>query len=196
MNNTSFITRSSFVTIALVVIVVCGMYLISRPQKRFLAIPAGFAAREEQSGEEFVFVQPSGTNSADTMIFGAGTEVFAEQSIEKVLTGLVTFDPSGMHPKSLKEFKRIQDDSIPIYVIQTGRFEGVVSVSFFAVIDRIVYPVSASWYVGEKWMDAKYNPFDDEKYRSYESLVRNYVSLLEQGFSPEDILPKTSKGVE
>lgn len=190
------IKRPFFLTLILIAIIIGGMYLISRPQKRFLAIPAGFSAREQQSEEEFVFVQPSENSNADTMVFGTGTEVLPEQSIEKVLTNMVTFNPSGLHPKALKDFKRIQDDSISIYVIQTGRFEGVVSVSFFAVIDRKIYPVSASWYVGEKWMDAKYNPFDDEKYRSYESLVRNYVSLLEQGFHPEDILPKTSKSVE
>ncbi len=190
------IKRHWSVTILLILIVVGGMYLISRPQKRFLAIPSGFSASSKDNEEDYVFVQPAEGDRADTMIFSAGKELVEKQTIEQLVTSAVVFDASGTNPKKLSEFRRLQEGSVPIYVIQSGRFEGVITVSFIGVIEKKIYPVTASWYVGERWMDALYNPFQDEKYRSYESLVKNYISLIEQGFSPEDILPKNTQGIE
>lgn len=92
---------------------------------------------------------------------------------EPALLSDVTFDPSGMHPKSIGEFKKVIIGTHEFYAIRTGRFEGVLSYNYYLIEGSKIYVFS---FISRSvdWT----NPDLDEQSDPGHTLLRQILSTV------------------
>jgi hypothetical protein len=97
-----------------------------------------------------------------------------EATYEPVLVSDVTFDPSGMQPKGLSDFKKVAIGGYQFYAIRVGRYEGVLTYNYYLPVDNRVYVFSFTSR-GVDWTNPELNEAADPGHL----LLRQMLSTIE-----------------
>jgi hypothetical protein len=103
------------------------------------------------------------------------------KELEQIIISNTIFDGSGLSPKSIDEFKKINYNGNIFYKVRTGRFEGVLSYSYYLPLQNKVLVFSFVSY-GVDWT----NPNLDEENDSSHLVLKNILSTIKIGDKKED----------
>lgn len=126
--------------------------------------PAGFLPIECESEEEMVCMNEAGRSnrlSGRPDIVLRKIEMENPKDFEKVMMDDVVFDPSGLKPENFSEFIPTMVESVPVYKIRIGLFEGILATNYYVVRNSyiLVFEVTSS---PVDWTSSGYDPEQDE----------------------------------
>ena len=133
-----------------------------------LALPLEFRALEDDSPNPITFVRGEGQNAS---IFKVGKISDSSASFEQQIIKSVTFDPSGLHPKSINEFSKIKLGNNEFYSIRAGLFEGVLTMDYFLVIPSGIYKFEVVSR-GVDWTNPNFKPEDESNIKTAEGVLK------------------------
>ena len=97
-------------------------------------------------------------------------EMTNPEDFEKAMIEDVVFDPSGLKPEDFSKFIPTTVESMPVYKIRTGLFEGILATNYYTVRDNyiLVFEVTSS---PVDWTAPGYDPEKDELNRKVLEMI-------------------------
>lgn len=97
----------------------------------------------------------------------------SNQFFESVLINDVVFDGSGLSPKSFSEFKKIHLGNNNFYFIETGLFEGILSINYYLISRNqiFVFTVVSS---PVDWTNPNFKPEDDPINKDLQQILSTF----------------------
>ncbi len=93
---------------------------------------------------------------------------------EKFMLSDAMYDATGLNPKSISEFTKVESGKNTFYTVRTGRGKGLLSYSYYLISKDTVY-ILAFISKDYDWRNEKLNENEDETYGVFKSVIKSVV---------------------
>jgi hypothetical protein len=101
-------------------------------------------------------------------------EIPQSETYKEFLIKNTILNASGKNPSSFDNFSEQRIGQNTFYYIETGRFEGVLSSTYYLVKGTFIYKFGVVSYIGAKWQDPNFKETDDIHYQNLNQILSTF----------------------